>query len=76
LETADGIAEAYLSGAALHAVIDRGVDRGAGALRERLVAAGFADAVVVSVEPTIEDVFVNLVSRERGQTDGSSDRVS
>ena len=31
----------------------------------RLVAAGFADAVVVSVEPTIEDVFVNLVSRER-----------
>ena len=65
LETADGIAEAYLSGAALHAVIDRGVDRGAGALRERMVAAGFADAVVVSVEPTIEDVFVNLASRER-----------
>ncbi len=38
--------------------------RGA-SLRERLAAAGFTDAEVEEVDPTIEDVFVNLVSRQR-----------
>ena len=65
LETAEGVVESYLSGAALHAVVDRAADAGAEALQARLAAAGFPDAQVEPVEPTIEDVFVNLVSRER-----------
>ena len=36
-----------------------------GALGEQLAVAGFAGATVAEVEPTIEDVFVNLVSRQR-----------
>ncbi len=76
LETADGISEAYLSGAALHAVLDRRVDAGAQALRSRLAAAGFADARVEAVEPTIEDVFVNLVSQGRtSAAQGSNEAV-
>jgi len=65
LESADGVAEAYLSGAALHAVVDADADAGAGALRDRMASAGFPDAIVEPVEPTIEDVFVTLVTRER-----------
>ena len=76
LETADGISEAYLSGAALHAVLDRRIDAGAQALRYRLAAAGFADARVEAVEPTIEDVFVNLVSQGRtSAAQGSNEAV-
>jgi len=68
LEQAPGVEEAYLSGAALHAVIDRGATTGsenglAPALTARLREAGFADALVVAVQPTLEDVFVNLVAR-------------
>ncbi len=65
LERADGVAEAYLSGASLHAVVPLARDLGPDPLRERLVAAGFADAEVAAVDPTIEDVFVNLVSQQR-----------
>ncbi|NTW28259.1 MAG: ABC transporter ATP-binding protein [Coriobacteriia bacterium] len=69
LETAEGVEEAYLSGALLHAVIAEEI-RGDGpssaaAFADRLHDAGFVDARVATVEPTIEDVFVNLVSRER-----------
>ena len=60
LETADGVEEAYLSGASLHAVV--APDAVAG-LPDRLRAAGFADTNVRLVEPTLEDVFVNLVAR-------------
>ena len=63
LEAADGIIEAYHSGASLHVVVEAGVD--AGALHERLAGAGFPDARVTAVEPTIEDVFVTLVSEHR-----------
>ncbi|TLM99289.1 MAG: ABC transporter ATP-binding protein [Actinobacteria bacterium] len=80
LEDAEQVREAYLSGAVLHAVVGAGgaaapgcepgrptVDavRAAADLQTGLAAAGFADAVVTPVEPTIEDVFVHLVSRER-----------
>jgi ABC-2 type transport system ATP-binding protein len=61
----DGIDEAYLSGASLHAAGSVDSPLSADAICRRLVAAGFTDAVVVEVEPTIEDVFVNLVSRNR-----------
>ncbi len=65
LETADGIDEAYLSGASLHAVVPATSGLSDAELRKRLIAADFADAEVTEVDPTIEDVFVNLVSRQR-----------
>lgn len=85
LEHDPEVAEAYLSGATLHAVVGEagegcepvGAEGGgseraradAAALVGRLADAGFSDAQVVAVEPTIEDVFVNLVSREREAED-------
>jgi len=65
LETAPGVDEAYLSGASLHAVVPTDSPLTGASLRQRLADAGFADAEVEAVDPTIEDVFVNLVSRER-----------
>ncbi len=68
LDGADGVREAYLSGATLHAVLQGRGDHpaaAAAALAERLRGAGFADAHAEPVEASIEDVFVNLVSRER-----------
>ncbi len=80
LEADPGVAEAYLSGATLHAVVgDAGTgcavpapeatgDAGRGdaaALAARLRSGGFATVGVEPVEPTIEDVFVHLVTRER-----------
>lgn len=64
LEAADGVDEAYLSGATLHAVVPAGSPLTDATLRDRLAAAGH-QAVVAEVDPTIEDVFVNLVARQR-----------
>lgn len=64
LEGSPDVTEAYLSGAALHAVVGAGGPSGE-ELAQRLVGGGFADARVEPVEATIEDVFVNLVARER-----------
>jgi ABC-2 type transport system ATP-binding protein len=61
----EGVDEAYLSGASLHAATAADSSLDAEALRRRLATGGFADASVTEVEPTIEDVFVNLVSRHR-----------
>ncbi len=69
LERAPGVEEAYLSGARLHAVLQAdaaGADP-SGTVTTALRAAGFGDAVVVAVEPTLEDVFVNLVAREQAR---------
>jgi ABC-2 type transport system ATP-binding protein len=65
LESDPEITEAYLSGASLHAVVPAGSSLTASGLAARLAASGFARAEVAVVEPTIEDVFVNLVSRQR-----------
>ncbi|HQY99495.1 MAG TPA: ABC transporter ATP-binding protein [Propionicimonas sp.] len=65
LETADGIDEAYLSGASLHAVVPADSSLSDEALTVRLGAQGFTQIAVAEVEPTIEDVFVNLVTRQR-----------
>jgi len=66
LEADGDVAEAYLSGATLHAVVsETAAATESGSLADRLRAAGFTDASVVAVEPTIEDVFVHLVTRER-----------
>ena len=72
LEQAGIVGEAYLSGATLHAVVDTDTDPGADGLRGQLVAAGFADAVVSRVDPTLEDVFVTLVSQQRALEDGGA----
>ncbi len=79
LESSPDVREAYLSGAVLHAVAGGssvgGCDPenahaaadtgGAHELAARLQAAGFADANVIQIDPSIEDVFVHLVTRER-----------
>jgi ABC-2 type transport system ATP-binding protein len=65
LVSTEGVDEAYLSGASLHAATAAHSPLSADDLRRRLIAAGFPDAQAVEVEPTIEDVFVNLVSRNR-----------
>jgi drug efflux transport system ATP-binding protein len=74
LEGTPGVAEAYLSGAALHVVVAGGgvnaeaLDAGAldaEALANRLRALGFDGAKIDAVDPSIEDVFVNLVSQQR-----------
>jgi ABC-2 type transport system ATP-binding protein len=72
LENSPDVQEVYLSGALLHAVVTAEADSGAtgasraeASLRESLVDAGFADADVRVIEPTIEDVFVHLVSARR-----------
>jgi ABC-2 type transport system ATP-binding protein len=64
LEAAEGIDEAYLSGATLHAVVPASSPLTDATLRDRLAAVGH-QAVVAEVDPTIEDVFVNLVARQR-----------
>lgn len=64
LERSPGVTEAYLSGAALHAVVGS-VGPSGEELAQRLAGGGFGDARVDPVEATIEDVFVNLVARER-----------
>ena len=60
--------DAYLAGASVHAVMEEASDgspSGPAALQAILAGAGFSEARVSKVEPTLEDVFVHLVSRER-----------
>lgn len=64
LEAEYWVDDAYLSGATLHAVLPRDSAVTGKQLLERLAGAGFADAAVTPVEPSIEDVFVNLVTAE------------
>jgi drug efflux transport system ATP-binding protein len=67
IEKVPEVIDAYLSGATVHAVLM--ADGGERAAAESLIAAlqfqGFADVSVVRVEPTIDDVFVSLVSSQR-----------
>jgi ABC-2 type transport system ATP-binding protein len=65
LDAALGVDEAYLSGASLHAVVPVDSPLTPLTLREQLLAAGHGDVEVTEVSPTIEDVFVNLVTRQR-----------
>lgn len=57
------VQEAYLSGAQLHVNVGEHPDPCA--VADELRAGGFAVTRCEPVEPTIEDVFVHLVSRER-----------
>jgi ABC-2 type transport system ATP-binding protein len=67
IEKVPEVIDAYLSGATVHAVFL--ADDGERAFAESLIAAlqsqGFPDVSVVRVEPTIDDVFVSLVSSQR-----------
>ena len=65
LEADPQITEAYLSGASLRAVVPAASPLGPAEVASRLAASGFAGAQVRVVEPTIEDVFVRVVSRQR-----------
>lgn len=62
----DDVREAYLSGALLHVNLGSGGETIEGLLR-RLDDNGFPVNHAGAVEPTIEDVFVHLVSRERAR---------
>jgi ABC-2 type transport system ATP-binding protein len=64
---APAVVDAYLSGATVHAVVSADGDGGtvAGSLIVALQTAGFSNVSVVPVEPTIDDVFVSLVSSQR-----------
>jgi ABC-2 type transport system ATP-binding protein len=61
------VIDAYLSGETVHAVLqaDGGEPAGAESLVAALRSQGFAEVSVVAVEPTIDDVFVRLVSSQR-----------
>jgi ABC-2 type transport system ATP-binding protein len=61
------VVDAYLSGATVHAVLAADGDQRAvaGSLIAALQTEGFGNVSVVPVEPTIDDVFVSLVSAER-----------
>jgi ABC-2 type transport system ATP-binding protein len=67
IEKMPEVIDAYLSGATVHAVFM--ADGSEHASAESLIAAlqsqGFTDVSVVRVEPTIDDVFVSLVSSQR-----------
>ncbi len=65
----EGVREAYLSGAVLHAVTRAGSGLDAAVLGSRLAAAGFPAVRVEPIEPSIEDVFVHLVSEQRQEGD-------
>ena len=55
------VADAYLSGATLHAVLAPGSATTVDEIRDQLPSAGFAQPRITEIEPSIEDVFVNLV---------------
>jgi len=61
------VVDAYLSGATVHAVVEQEVAERAIAesLINELQSRGFGDVSVAPVAPTIDDVFVSLVSSER-----------
>lgn len=65
LEGAPGIEEAYASGAHVHVVLSDDPPLSAADLQDRLHEQGFAEAVVTTVTPSLEDVFVTLVTGQR-----------
>jgi ABC-2 type transport system ATP-binding protein len=61
------VIDAYLSAATVHAVLDVHTDERevAGSLVDALQIHGFGEVALVPAEPTIDDVFVGLVSSQR-----------
>jgi ABC-2 type transport system ATP-binding protein len=75
IEKVPEVIDAYLSGATVHAVFlaDGAEQAAAHSLVAVLQSQGFAEVSVSRVEPTIDDVFVSLVSSQR--TTASQHRV-
>jgi ABC-2 type transport system ATP-binding protein len=69
LEKLDCVKEAYLNGAFVHANVDSDCDAEK-VVRDALGAVGAAPRAVVPVEPTLEDVFVHLVTAQRLESGG------
>jgi ABC-2 type transport system ATP-binding protein len=65
LDQAADVIEAYLSGALLHANMGEASGDCGTVIADGLHSAGFAVTRCERVEPTIEDVFVHLVSKQR-----------
>ena len=66
LSDAGAIQEAYMSGAVLHVNVGgRDAEEGSALVRTLLGEAGVGAGRIERVDPTLEDVFVHLVSRER-----------
>lgn len=65
LERTDEISEAYLAGATLRAVVPASSTLRAEELQAQLAQAGLGDVRVSGTEPSIEDVFLNLVAQQR-----------
>ncbi|MDP2183325.1 MAG: ABC transporter ATP-binding protein [Actinomycetota bacterium] len=65
LEKAEGVHDAYLSGAALHANVSSAAVTTRDAVAEVLRAGGLDVLHIAPVDPTIEDVFVHLVTEQR-----------
>lgn len=64
LEGSPAVSEAYMSGATLHANVGS-TEGPEEAVRDALAGFGVAVESVSRVQPTLEDVFVNLVSEQR-----------
>jgi ABC-2 type transport system ATP-binding protein len=69
LEKVGCVKEAYLNGAFVHASVDSECDADA-VVRDALTAVGHTPRAVVPVEPTLEDVFVHLVTAKRRESGG------
>ncbi len=67
LTASPAIAEAYLSGAALHVNVGTRID-GPEVIASTLTTAGLEALSTRVVTPTLEDVFVHLVNRERASS--------
>jgi ABC-2 type transport system ATP-binding protein len=72
LDTLEGVRESYLSGASLHVNLGEQGPECVGSLAESLRAAGLEVGNIARVVPTIEDVFVHLVARERAREEVGS----
>ncbi len=69
LEKLDCVKEAYLNGAFVHANVDADCDADK-VVRDALGAVGDLPRSVHAVEPTLEDVFVHLVTAQRRESGG------
>jgi ABC-2 type transport system ATP-binding protein len=65
LEKQDAVAESALFGETLHAVLCE--PSAAGALKSALEAAGFAPVEMRAILPSLEDVFIHVISKAEGK---------
>lgn len=64
IEAVPGVDEAYFYGATIHAKVGS-ADRESRAIEKGLKDAGFRDFTMQAVQPSLEDVFVNLIENMR-----------